>query len=88
MLSRAQSGLTGPDQAFTGLSLELIKLEPSLIQFDKDNLVVPIDNLRFRDELLVFLPDPSSFLISKLFFVSYFLKTKLKLKMYLECLMT
>ena len=55
------------ESGFTGHYLDLTKLKPSLIQFDKDNLVVPIDSLRFRDELLVFLPDPSSFLISKLF---------------------
>ena len=62
---RAQPGLTGH-------YLDLIKLEPSLIQFDKDNWVVTIGSLRFRGELLVFLPHPPSFLISKLFFVSYF----------------
>lgn len=66
LMTRARSA--SPDSPVSGLSLDLIKLKPSLIQFDKDNLVVPIDSLRFRDELLVFLPDPSSFLISKLFF--------------------
>ena len=63
----------------TGHYLDLIKLEPSLIQFEKNNWVVTIGSLRFRGELLVFLPHPSSFLISKLFFASYFLKIKLRL---------